>query len=216
MRLDQSSNAIFYYNRTNIFIINEISKYRKAIYSSQYDITYVNIFPSIGIILYAYTRSEQVLAKHCVNSLSMIGEIKSNLCYEWPIRTIVHDYESKQYIFYFDGFVIKVDHNLMFLEKKATYIQDILEAYVNGKEEYFITKNGIYFGQKVFKNKHITYGQVHLVQKMEIKDPCLLAHCDIFCFAISSITYECGCPSDMAFNKTLLKCVCDASHPNCI
>ncbi|KAF0990451.1 hypothetical protein HZS_1857 [Henneguya salminicola] len=61
----------------------------------------------------------------------MIGERKSNLCYNVPIVLVAHDAQNKHYVIYLEDFVSKVDYNLEFVKKIATDTQDILEAYVN-------------------------------------------------------------------------------------
>ncbi|KAF0991420.1 hypothetical protein HZS_1702, partial [Henneguya salminicola] len=202
MRLDQTSNNIFYYGPKNISIINEISKYSKVLYTSH-------------VILYAYINTDLVPNKYCVNFLSMKGESKSNLCYDVRINAVTHDEENKIYVIYMKDSVSKVNYNYELVEKKVAATQYILEAYVNGNLEYFIKKNGIFFGNNALYNNHITYGHFHFVPKTEEKVPCILAHCDIFCLTTSPISYECDCPNNMVFDKTLFKCVCDASHPDC-
>ncbi|KAF0991375.1 hypothetical protein HZS_3264, partial [Henneguya salminicola] len=131
MRLDQTSNDIFYYGLKNISIINEISKYSKVLYISYYDISYLNLFQTLGIIVYAYTNIDLVPNKYCVNFLSMKGAQKSNLCYDVPINAVAHDAENKIYVIYLEGAVFKVDYNYDLVEKKAAVNKHILEAYVN-------------------------------------------------------------------------------------
>ncbi|KAF0988650.1 hypothetical protein HZS_2842, partial [Henneguya salminicola] len=215
MRLDQTSNNIFYNGLKNIFVVNTISKYRKIIYRSLHDITYINLFPTLGLILYTYIKTDLVPNKYCVNFLSMMGENKSNLCFNEPILTVANNVKNKQFFIYLKDSVSIVDYNYELVKKKVAKTQDIIEAYVDGFTEYFITKNGIFFEEKAFYNSHITHGYFHFVQKSDRNSPCLLAHCDIFCLTTSSISYECDCPNNMVFNKIIFKCVCDASHPDC-
>ncbi|KAF0985592.1 hypothetical protein HZS_3292 [Henneguya salminicola] len=138
----------------------------------------------------------------------MKGEKKSSLCYDAPINAVAHDSENKHYVIFMDEFISRVDYDYDLIEKvKAGLSQDILEAYVNGNQIYFIKKNGVFFEKKAFYNNHITCGYFHFSQKTDDRAPCHLAHCDIFCLTTSSISYECDCPNNM--------CVCDASHPDC-
>ncbi|KAF0990862.1 hypothetical protein HZS_3299, partial [Henneguya salminicola] len=215
MSLDQTSNNIFYYNKNKIVLINEISKYSKVIYKSQNDITYIKVFSSVGTILCSYTLKASTPNKYCVDFMSISGKKKSTLCYKTRIMTVAHDEENKNYFIYSVGLVNKVDYNYVLVEKKAIKTDNILAAYVHDNDEYFIIKTGILFGEKYFFHSHITHGEFHFIQKKETKSPCTLAHCDIFCFDMSSTSYECGCPDNMVFNKSILKCVCDSTHPHC-
>ncbi|KAF0993343.1 hypothetical protein HZS_911, partial [Henneguya salminicola] len=215
MRLDQTSNDIYYYGLKTIIVINEITKYTKFIHRSHYDITYVNLFPTIGILLYVYNKTDHVTNEHCVNFLSMIGDRKSNLCYDVPILTVAHDAKNMHYVIYFESFWTRVNYNYDFVEKKMAKNQDILEAYIKGDHEYLIKKRGIFFGEKRLYNNHITFGDFHFPHKPEDMTECRWANCDFFCFTTSKISYECGCPNNMVFNNTIYRCVCDAYHPDC-
>ncbi|KAF0990797.1 hypothetical protein HZS_1182, partial [Henneguya salminicola] len=124
-----------------------------------------------GMISHAYKIKEQDSIKHCVKFLSMIGEMKSNLCYDVPINTVARDWKNKHYVIYLDGLVSKVDDNYNLIEnvllknleiQKVTKTHDILEAYVNGNEEYFITKNACEIDELLCDqdSKCVTYSDI--------------------------------------------------------
>ncbi|KAF1745264.1 LOW QUALITY PROTEIN: hypothetical protein MXB_922 [Myxobolus squamalis] len=216
-RVDDTSGNIFYFDKNNIFIFDVKSKYKKKLMESVDDISYINIFPHLGKLIYFHECIYNGLTKFAVSMISTNGKFQYAFYHDYPVSAVMYNTNRENFIIFSKGQLVRVNLKMDPIETRELNMPDIVEAYFQNNQEYYVTTKGIYVGNKMTFHGIIKYGYFHISQtedELERPHACRFAHCDIFCFPLSNDKYECGCPDTMIFDPKISACVFDSQHPN--